>query len=312
MFRPADSKMSIQTVEKSNCHLHFAGALEMSFIRERAGNIDLFEPLEQYRDFEHPLLWELARRATYNPDDMLDAMSLIIKTERADNVTYLELTCNPVSTVRSMGQNAYLDIILEIERRGREIGLEFRTKVGINRRYNKDERRIAYRVFDALPSSVAWGLDLNGDERLYPAYEAYDELTALSRMGVSVSIHAGEFPSSVDSLERAIIAGPLRVGHAVASLANERYVQMLLDKGITVEVAPKSNLCRGVVDEMGRHPVGMFIEAGVPVVFGSDDPLFFDASMSDNLELLGASGMTQQQILAINEEASRLARARIA
>jgi adenosine deaminase len=54
--------------------------------------------------------------------------------------------------------------------------------------------------------------------------------------------------------------------------------------GAVVEVCPTSNLRIGGIDDPAHHPVHRFLDAGLRVVVGSDDPGIFDTTVRDELD----------------------------
>lgn len=108
-----------------------------------------------------------------------------------------------------------------------------------------------------------------------------DMFARLTRRGVPASLHAGELtldyatPLGIDGhVTRAVEAGARRVGHGVAvprETGAHELVARMAEEGIAVEINLTSNdVILGVAGE--DHPVIWFRQAGVPVVFTTDDP----------------------------------------
>ena len=113
------------------------------------------------------------------------------------------------------------------------------------------------------------GVDLAGAEALYPT-ENYKEVFALaSKLGLNVTIHAGE-AAGEESVKAALDFGAKRIGHGVAAKSKD-LLDRIKQEGVLVEVCPTSNLQTGAVDKMENHPIKRFLKAGIPVALCSDN-----------------------------------------
>jgi adenosine deaminase len=60
-------------------------------------------------------------------------------------------------------------------------------------------------------------------------------------------------------------------------------VSVLLDRGITLEVCPSSNVDSGVVDNMASHQLPQLVDAGVLCTINTDDPLVSGITLTDEI-----------------------------
>ena len=74
-----------------------------------------------------------------------------------------------------------------------------------------------------------------------------------------------------------------RVGHGVALLGDPAMLQVVVDRGITLEVCPTSNYLSGVVDSMADHPIQDLTRRNVLTTINTDDPLICNVTLSEEI-----------------------------
>ncbi len=148
-----------------------------------------------------------------------------------------------------------------------------------------------------LGHAIALGVDpdcYGEHDRTESAAERLDQIDydiihadGLARHGVSVDVVAlGE-----ERQRLATLAADDMVTHRynAARLDDVRRRQdYAMDRvtaaGAVVEVCPTSNRRIGAIADPAHHPVTRFLERGVPIVVGSDDPGIFGTTLSDELD----------------------------
>ncbi len=169
--------------------------------------------------------------------------------------------------------------------------------------------REAERVLDAaldLQEQRIVGYSMGGDEWSLAAREFREIYRRARAAGLGLSCHAGEGTTaeSVRSVVEELRVQ--RVGHGVAAVEDPQLLRELADEGIVLEVCPTSNRRTGVWSpDAGVHPVIPLIEAGVRVVVGSDDPAFFECSLSREAALLEEWGVDDEGFDRIERDACR-------
>ena len=122
------------------------------------------------------------------------------------------------------------------------------------------------------------GLDLAGAEALYPT-ENYREVFALaSRLGLNITIHAGE-AAGEDSVKAALDFGAKRIGHGVAAAGSKDLLERIKANDVLIEVCPTSNVQTGTVSSLSEHPLGWLLTEGAPVALCSDNMTVSDTDI---------------------------------
>ncbi|HET9401997.1 MAG TPA: adenosine deaminase [Candidatus Acidoferrales bacterium] len=165
--------------------------------------------------------------------------------------------------------------------------------------------RIAAQVVDK--GVVAYGI--GGDELAIPTKELLPVYEFARGAGLNLVIHAGEIGPASAVRDAVEILGVARVGHGLASMHDESLLRMLAERNIPLEVCPTSNIRTGALAKqlakpvreasLAEHPLKLFLERGVPVVLGSDDPAMFETSLLNEYAAAARLGVTAAQVSSL-------------
>ena len=122
------------------------------------------------------------------------------------------------------------------------------------------------------------GFGVGGDEGSVPAARFRRVYDRARRLGLATSIHAGEWEGA-DSVRAAIEElSPDRIDHGVRAAEDAGLLRRIAKEGITLCVAPSSNLATGASAGWKAHPLPKLLDAGVSVCLSADDPTIFATS----------------------------------
>jgi adenosine deaminase len=147
-------------------------------------------------------------------------------------------------------------------------------------------------------------LDLSGDEGAQPIEVFRPLYRKAQTAGLRLKAHVGEW-GTADDVWRAVEVLDLdEVQHGIAAAASPRVTRLLADAGIRLNVCPTSNVKLGRVRRLSEHPIRALFDAGVRVTIGTDDPLIFGATLSEEfLGLYQAGVMTAWELDIIRASA---------
>lgn len=128
-------------------------------------------------------------------------------------------------------------------------------------------------------------VDLAGAETIYPTEDFADCFRLANDLGVPLTIHAGE-AAGADSVETAAEFGARRIGHGVRAAQSEKTVEMILEKGVFLEMCPTSNLQTRAVESIERHPVAEFLRRGLPVTLNTDNMTVSDTTCEKEMDIV--------------------------
>ncbi len=142
------------------------------------------------------------------------------------------------------------------------------------------------------------GVDLAGDEEQYPPRQFADifqRIRADGRLGIT--IHAGE-AAGPDSVIAAVESlGAQRIGHGVRVIQDAAATEFVRARGIILETCPTSNVATGAVTSLAEHPLQPLLARGVAATINTDDPGWFDITLTgEYLLALTRLGLTFEDL----------------
>lgn len=127
------------------------------------------------------------------------------------------------------------------------------------------------------------GITLGGEEDKYPAKDFQELYRLAADNHLRLTCHAGEHASHT-SVEDAIkLLHCERIGHGIASAQSEYTMRLLKERKITLEICPSSNVQTLACKDFTQHPAYKLFSYGIPISIASDDPGFFQTSLTEEL-----------------------------
>jgi adenosine deaminase len=237
----------------------------------------------RFRDFEHFVqVYLTCSKALCTPEDFQLLVSDVLAEQARQNVLYTEAHFT-IGTHLSNGVNGdeVLAALEEAIRAGEErFGVRLRLIPDIVRNVPEMAGRTLEWALAARGRGVAVALGLSGSEARFASDRFRDCFSIAAREGLHRVAHAGEHagPESIRSVLD--VCGAERIGHGVRAIEDPALVAELRERGIPLEVCPSSNVCLGVVPDLEHHPFDRLARAGCRVTVNSDDPPFFDTTLT--------------------------------
>lgn len=150
---------------------------------------------------------------------------------------------------------------------------------------------------------------LGGIDLLYQPYteEAswstmYRTAGRLAEAGLGVTAHAGEF-STANVAAALGTPGITRIGHGLHAAMDSALIDLIGSSGITVECCLTSNVVLGAVTSYERHPIRRFLDHGIPVVLGTDNPLQMGTSIDREYAIAHRLGLSPAELWDVTARA---------
>jgi adenosine deaminase len=230
---------------------------------------------------------------------------------RKNNITTIELRFNPMK--RNRGGEQDLDHIISAAIRGMDRAmLEYPVRPGLilclDRAFPQALNEIMVEKAIAYRDRGVVGVDIAGPEsQAFRARDYRKLLDRARRKGLGVTVHTGEVGRLEEIAEVVEALEPSRLGHGVKSAFDPRTLDMIRERGITLEICPTSNINTRVVsgwDEF-RWIFDTFRRHGIRFTINTDGPEMLRTYIRDELATLGRLG-----ILSAEEQAQTVEWAR--
>jgi adenosine deaminase len=148
------------------------------------------------------------------------------------------------------------------------------------------------------------GIDLADSERDFPLREFVPSVTKAKEAGLKVTIHTGEDTPASFVKETIELAEPDRIGHGIHSIEDMQVIELIKERGITLEVNPWSNYLTNSVRTMEEHPLKKLFDLGVKVTINSDDPEVLETNVNNEYRIAHEIlGMSMDEIATCNRYA---------
>ncbi len=138
-------------------------------------------------------------------------------------------------------------------------------------------------VVVGAPRAGVVGIDLAGGPSPGQRFQLADYAPAFQRakeLGLGRTVHAGEGRPPREIRLAIELLHAQRIGHGTTLLGDPKVVELVLERGITIETCPTSNWHTGVIAQLADHPLPRFLQLGVQACVCPDNTLLSDVSSS--------------------------------
>jgi adenosine deaminase len=148
------------------------------------------------------------------------------------------------------------------------------------------------------------GLDLADSERDFPLSEFIQPIRKAKDAGLKVTIHTGEDTPASFIKETIELANPDRIGHGIHAIEDMQVIDLLKERGITLEINPWSNYLTNSVRTIEQHPLKKLFDLGIRLTINSDDPEVLETNLNNEYRIAHeVLGMSMDDITICNRYA---------
>jgi adenosine deaminase len=188
-------------------------------------------------------------------------------------------------------------------------GLPVGLVVCLLRHLDDDTNLAIARAAAAAAGQGVVGLDVAGNELLYPSLDRYRAPYGIAKAaGLGLTAHAAEAAPAAAAVEAVRTLGVSRIGHGSHIADDPATLAWAAAEEVAIEVCPTSNVLTGAAPSIREHPLHAFLEAGCRVVLGDDNPINIGTRLAaEERRLVEEGGLSEAQLLGIHRTASDVA-----
>ncbi|HEX6033733.1 MAG TPA: adenosine deaminase [Anaerolineales bacterium] len=148
------------------------------------------------------------------------------------------------------------------------------------------------------------GIDLADSERDFPLRDFAPSVRKAKDAGLKITIHTGEDTPASFIRETMELTSPDRIGHGIHAIEDLQVVELIKERGVTLEVNPWSNYLTNSVRAIEEHPLKKLFDLGVKVTINSDDPEVLETNLNNEYRIAHEIlGMSMAEIATCNRYA---------
>ncbi len=304
-----------QEFPKTELHIHLEGAAPTDFIRTQSNKygIDLANFVEGdrylWRDFNDFLkTYEAVMSVLKTPEDFDELTRAVLNAQADHGVFYTEITLGVVlmcenDPVRWKEMLSAINEAADYVEKSR--GIIARFTAVIVRHFGVDcAEKTANVVANNLMERVS-GFGMAGAEDYGLPVDFSRAYSHAREAGLGLTVHAGEWcgPTQIEQSIKEL--GVTRLGHGVRSVESSETLALIKDRDIHLEVNPGSNVALGASGSWAVHQIHRLKEEGISFSISTDDPPYFETTMTREYQELSELGWDKAHFHKSNLEALR-------
>jgi adenosine deaminase len=148
------------------------------------------------------------------------------------------------------------------------------------------------------------GFDIAGGEAEYPPGLYAGALDPIREAGLGITVHYGESGPPPFVREAIEVFDPSRIGHGLSTAWDAAVEDLVIERGVTLEMCPTSNWLTHGVDRVADHPIRRLLGDGVAVTLNTDDPGIMGIDLNHEWEVAETEiGFTLDDFRAVTRNA---------
>ncbi|HOX25681.1 MAG TPA: adenosine deaminase [Candidatus Krumholzibacteria bacterium] len=303
-----DRRRFLRSLPLAELHRHFDGACRPATLWEYSEQYYRAVPGLDFEEFRHYLQWDDAKDR-----NLLDYLSKfdvplqytqfyenikriayeIAADAYAEGIRVLELRTNPIIHRRAgLSTRQVVHATRKGLARFGEEHPDFRAGINIIAMRNHGGNLARILLREVIGEKAEWhggpgviGFDIAGAEAPFPPILFVKAYELAAKMGLGLTVHAGEAAGPERVWEAVENLGPRRIGHGTSAGRDPELLKRLAADGIVVECCLTSNVHTGAIDRYLDHPLPKFLDAGVRVALCTDNPTVSNTDLVREYEI---------------------------
>lgn len=274
--------MTLTSQPLADLHRHLDGSLRQQTVRDLAEKLGKQVPTDLCFFAGMGLTQALARFAftlslLQEPLAVQRIAREICEDAAAEGVTTLEIRFAP-----QLHQGSDIETIIDAALEG----IDSRAGLLLCGLYGEPPDVLEQLVDLAIQRPGVVGIDLAGGPSTEHRWTLSDYASPFQRaakLGLGTTVHAGEGrpPGEIRTAIEQLHAQ--RIGHGTTLLDDPSVLTLVIDRGVTIEACPTSNMHVGAIDSIEDHPLPHWLRAGVKVCLCTDNTLLSAVDAAEEL-----------------------------
>jgi adenosine deaminase len=283
----------IRSLKKVELHRHFEGCVTPkifhNLIKKNSpdsvyNELSAIESLYAFSDFVGFLdAFGTVVNQIRDYDDFGILTKAISNSLSEENIKYTEFLFSPEPFIKmGLDTRTILRTIMETFESSRSqtgMVIDLVRQAGYDSMMNCLKEIIYIRKNDTELHNWIKGISIGGNELDNPGKWFVDHFNLAKKNGLHLAAHAGEWDNQQSVWDALNLLNVERVGHGITSVAENKLVSELKNRGITIDISITSNYFTGVA-EKGNHPVKSLFRNECKVTLNTDDPGFFGTDLN--------------------------------
>jgi len=282
----------IRKLPKAELHVHLEGSIKMDTLNrigQRKGQEPFAADFYNFADFQsfNSVFFRLFQLLK-DEEDFYEIARDFVLNQAADNIRYSEVFCMPLPFISGgIAPEALFGGIESGLTEGERIaGVKARLICSIPRITGEQGGKKTLELVERFRTERIIGIDLAGTEKPGDIGQFIEIFRRAKAMGLRRVAHAGEFGPPEQIREAVDLLGAERIGHGINAIKNPQLIRRLAQENIPLEISLTSNFKLNAVTAPEDHPVREFFEQGIPIIINTDDPAFFNTTLTEEFLVL--------------------------
>lgn len=301
----------LQKLPKAELHVHLDGTITPAIVHElsQQKNLTISSHIfnqagtqYQWKDFsDFHTIFEESFKIIQNKKDFQYITYAYLKSLAEQNALYAELIVSPYhANLNNISYSDMLEgLVAGIDEARKDFNIEARILMVFMRHYGPLQAyKIAEQIVGELHPYVV-GVNLVGDIKQYQVAEFAKVFEVTRNAGLGASCHAGELEGGPIEIWQAIdYLGATRVSHGVRCIEDKKLMDELIKRETVLEICPTSNVILKMYPGYELHPFKQIHQAGIKTTLNTDDPAFFNTTLTEEYAI-GQKyyGLTEQDLM---------------
>ena len=262
--------------------------------------------------FRFQRLYDVARSVLRTEEDVRRLVHEAAEDDKRDGSRWLEIQVDPSGYAAKFGGiTAFTDLVLDaVDEARRDVGIGMAVVIAANRTRHPLDARTLARLAAQYAGRGVVGFGLSNDERRGNTREFAPAFRIAEQAGLLLVPHGGELLGADSARLCVEELHAERLGHGIRAVEDPDLLDLVVSRGITLEVCPVSNVALGVYSDLSSVPLPELMAAGASIALGADDPLLFGSQLAGQYATMRAAHeLTDDQLADLARSSIHASRA---